>query len=156
MKSDVSYNASCLKNGSPTPGGPDPNPNNQNYCFANAITNTTSPSDSYVYYLPLGMALPSGSLPTCDSCLAQTMAVYAAAASNRSQPLNLDYVDSATLINEMCGPAFVSASIPNAGSSSAGGGKKSSAAASRAEGLDAAWLGLLVGGAAAAALITAF
>lgn len=149
---DVSYNASCLKN-APVPGGaPDPQQDNHNYCFANAVTNTTSPTDSYIYYIPLGIPLPSGSLPTCDACLANTMAVYAAAAANRSQPLNLDYVDSATRVNEMCGPSFVNASIPDAGSGSAGGGKKS--AASRARGGDGAaaarwmgWAGWLVGAA---------
>ena len=144
---DVSYNASCLKN-TPTP---DPHQNNQNYCFANAITNRSSPSDSYVYYLPLGIQLPSGSLPTCDSCLSRTMAVYASAASNKSQPLNLDYVDSATMINQMCGPAFVEASIPNAGSYSAGGKGKKSSASSRADGgaRKGRWTLLLVGAAAA-------
>ena len=147
---DVSYNASCLKN-TPTPGDPDPHQSNQNYCFANAITNKTSPSDSYVYYLPLGMRLPSGSLPTCDSCLLKTMDVYADAASNKSQPINLDYVDSATMINEMCGPNFVTANIPNAGSYSAGGSKKSTAV-SRAHGLWKGRLSLLVG---AAALVAA-
>ena len=151
---DVSYNASCLKN-TPTPG---PHQDNENYCFANAITNRSSPSDSYVYYLPLGIRLPSGSLPTCDACLSRTMAVYAGAASNKSQPLNLDYVDSATMINQMCGPAFVEASIPNAGSYSAGGkGKKSSSAVSRVYGGGARqgrWRLLLLVGAAASWLAT--
>ena len=138
---DVSYNASCLKDGQD--GG--------NYCFADAITNRSSPSDSYVYYLPLGLALPSGSLPTCDACLSRTMAVYAAAASNRSQPLNLDYVDSATMVNQMCGPAFVEATIPDAGAYSAGGKGKKSSAASRVDGpcTPPPLLLLLVGGAAA-------
>ena len=150
---DVSFNAACLKN-TPTPGDPDAQQDNEDFCFANAITNKTSPTDSYVYFLPLGIPLPAGSLPTCDSCLANTMAVYAAAASNKSQPLNLDYVDSATMVNRMCGPTFVNASIPNAGSSSGSGSKTS--AASRAKGLDAewtVWLGLLLG---AAALVAAW
>lgn len=145
---DVSYNASCLKN-TPTPGDPNGQQNNENYCFANAITNKTSPSDSYVYYLPVGLSLPSGSLPTCDSCLTRTMAVYADAASNRSQPLNLDYVDSATMINEMCGPTFVTATVPNAGTRSGGGGGGKTSAARARGSVDAAWWkkwsGLLVG-----------
>ena len=133
---DVSYNASCLKN-APAPGNPDPNQDNANYCFANAVTNTTSPTDSYIYYLPLGVPLPSGSLPTCDACLVNTMAVFANAASNRSQPLNLDYVDAANMVNVMCGPTFVNASIPDAGSGTGGGTKKSAAAST----LDARWVG---------------
>lgn len=141
---DVSYDASCLKN-TPSPGDPDAQQDNDNYCFANAVTNTSSPTDSYVYYLPMGIPLPSGSLPTCDSCLTNTMAVYANAAMNKSQPLNLDYVESATMVNEMCGPAFVNVSIPTARSSSGGGGKSS--AASRADAASKAWLGLLVGAA---------
>ncbi|KAL9075912.1 MAG: hypothetical protein Q9161_001306 [Pseudevernia consocians] len=147
---DVSYNGSCLKN-APIPDDPDARQDNDNYCFANAVTNTTSPTDSYIYYLPLGIPLPAGSLPTCDACLTATMAVYAAAASNKSQPLNLDYVDAATMVNEMCGPAFVNASIPNAASSSSSGGAGKKSAASRARGLDAAskgWVGVLVGAAA--------
>lgn len=72
------------------------------------------------------------------------MAVYANAASNRSQPLNLDYVDAANMVNVMCGPTFVNASIPDAGSGSAGGMKKSAAA----RGGGAGWMmGVLVGGA---------
>lgn len=31
--------------------------------FADAITNMSSPSDSYVYFLPLGLPLPGGSRP---------------------------------------------------------------------------------------------
>lgn len=155
---DVSYNASCLKDSPATPGSEpsdaqQDNNNNNNYCFANAVTNRSSPTDSYVYYLPLGITLPSGSLPTCNTCLANTMALYAAAASNKTQPLNLDYVQSATLVNEMCGPNFVNASIPSAHSSSSGGGNKSSAPSLRAaEGwllsallAAAATMGLVVG-----------
>lgn len=156
---DVSYNASCLKN-APVPGeAADAQQHNENYCFANAVTNASSPTDSYIYYLPLGVHLPSGSLPTCDACLANTMAVYADAASNRSQPLNMDYVESATQVNIMCGPSFVNASIPDAGSGSGGGGKKSSAAlGGRSPGAAAAavwkgWLGLLVGAAALLAVL---
>ena len=145
---DVSFTASCLKN-SPAPGDPDKQQDNDNYCFANAVTNVSSPTDSYVYYIPLGITLPSGSLPTCDACLTATMASFAAAAANRTQPLNLDYVASATMINEMCGPAFVNASIPTAGAGSGGGGKKN--AASRGRGAEAAWLGALLGAAALAA-----
>lgn len=146
---DVSYNASCLKK-SPAPGDPDAPQNSGNYCFANAVTNTTSPTDSYVYYIPLGITLPAGNLPTCDSCLTSTMAVYANAAADKSQPLSLDYAASAAMINDMCGPSFVNASIPAAGSSGSGG----KSAASRAGGVDAAWngwSGVLVG----AAVLTA-
>jgi hypothetical protein len=51
----VAYSASCLRD---TEGS---------YCFANAVTNTSSPTDSYPYYLPIGQPLPAGSRPTCNT-----------------------------------------------------------------------------------------
>ena len=93
------YQASCLKDG----GG--------NYCFANAITNTSSPTDSYVYYLPLGVNLPGGSRPTCSTCLQQTMGVFAETAGNLSQPISTDYVQAAMQIDSGCGPTFVNQSV---------------------------------------------
>ena len=48
--------------------------------------------------------------------------MFATAAGNKSQPLNLDYVDAATLVNQDCGPDFVNGTVPSAsgsGSSSA-------------------------------------
>jgi hypothetical protein len=51
----VAYSASCLRD---TEGS---------YCFANAVSNTSSPTDSYSYYLPVGQELPAGSRPTCNS-----------------------------------------------------------------------------------------
>ena len=82
------------------------------------------------------------------------MAIYATAASNKSQPLNLDYVDAANMVNEMCGPSFANASIPDAGSGTGGGTKTS--AASRSGSVDGAWkgwLGVLVGMAALVAVL---
>ena len=78
------------------------------------------------------------------------MAVFADAASNRSQPLNLDYVDAANMVNVMCGPTFVNASIPDAGSGTGGGTKKSAAST-----LDAKWVGWLGVGVGMASLIAA-
>lgn len=54
----VAYAASCLKDAKDTAGS---------YCFANAVTNTSSTTDSYPYYLPVGQELPAGSRPTCNS-----------------------------------------------------------------------------------------
>lgn len=117
---DVLYKASCIK---PQPSSEQ---DSGNYCFANAVTNLSSPTDSYVYYLPLGIPLPAGSLPTCDTCLKEVMDVFAAAASNKSQPLSRDYVNAAQQINQHCGPSFVNGTIPNVGAS--GNGQTSSAA----------------------------
>jgi len=95
------YTASCLKN-----------PTTSAYCFADAVTNASSPTDSYVYYLALNTSLPGGSQPTCNTCLQDTMAIFDAAAANRSQPVSSTYVAAAQQINVNCGPGFVNASLP--------------------------------------------
>ena len=64
--------------------------------------------------------MPASSLPTCSGCLKNTMDVFAAAASNKSQPLSLDYVNAAQQINQDCGPNFVNGTIQNVGSSGTG------------------------------------
>ncbi|RFU25299.1 hypothetical protein B7463_g11030, partial [Scytalidium lignicola] len=97
------YKASCLRN-----------PATSSYCFADAITNSTNPTDSYIYYLPLNSSLPGGSLPTCSSCLQNTMAVYDSAAADRSQPIASTYVGAAQMVDLNCGPTFVNASLPAA------------------------------------------
>ena len=103
------YQASCLKDSS------------GNYCFANAITNTSSPTDSYVYYLPLGMPLPGGARPTCSSCLQNTMTIFNEAASNLSQPVSPFYTGAAEQIDLGCGPSFVNTTVaPIIGSASSG------------------------------------
>lgn len=96
------YKAGCLKD------------KDQNYCYANAITNTASTSDSYVYYLPLGIPLPGASQPTCSKCLLQSMNIFQDAASNRSQPITSNYVDAAQMIDITCGPTFVNTTLPTA------------------------------------------
>ena len=95
-----SYHAGCLKD----PHG--------NYCFENAVTNASAPSSSYVYYLPLGVSLPGGTQPTCDSCLQNTMRTFATFATNSSQPLSTDYSAAAEQVDMICGPRFAeSASV---------------------------------------------
>ena len=76
--------------------------------------------------------MPASSLPTCNDCLKNTMAVFAAAASNKSQPLSLDYVNAAQQINLDCGPGFVNGTVPSVGSSGTG---TTSSAAARATGM---------------------
>lgn len=111
---DVLYHASCTKNLPPS------EQNNNNYCFANAVTNITSPTDSYIYYLPLGIPLPASSQPTCDQCLKDTMGIFSSVAGNKTQPLSLDYVNAAQLLNQNCGPNFVNGTIPSLGASGSG------------------------------------
>ncbi|MCJ1478506.1 hypothetical protein MMC13_007186 [Lambiella insularis] len=93
------YQAGCLKD------------SQGSYCFANAVTNASSPSDPFPYYLPLGFSLPGASRPTCSSCLQQTMNIFAAAASNLTQPVSLDYNNAAVQIDQVCGPTFVNSTV---------------------------------------------
>ncbi|KAI9890908.1 MAG: hypothetical protein M1814_003548 [Vezdaea aestivalis] len=93
------YQAGCLK--SPT----------GSYCFADAITNTSSPTDSYVYFLPLGVALPGGSRPTCNKCLAETMQIFQSSAGNATLPISNTYVEAAQQIQRFCGPTFVNSNV---------------------------------------------
>lgn len=109
------YHASCLK-AAPTKY----NNNTSNYCFANAVTNETAPTDSYIYYLPVGVSLPAGTMPSCDQCLKDTMGVIATSASNKTQPSSLTYVNAAQMINQQCGPNFVNATIPPPANSGSG------------------------------------
>ncbi|KAF2856909.1 hypothetical protein T440DRAFT_13228 [Plenodomus tracheiphilus IPT5] len=89
------YQASCLKD---TEG---------NYCFANAVSNTSSPTDSYAYYLPIGQEMPGGSRPTCNSCLQQAMGVFSHYANNVTQPVSKTYTSAAQQLSISCGSTFV-------------------------------------------------
>ncbi|KAF1991822.1 hypothetical protein K402DRAFT_416350 [Aulographum hederae CBS 113979] len=110
------YQAACLRD------------TNGQYCFADAITNTSSTSDAYPYYLPVGVDLPGGSRPTCNKCLKDTMIIFAGSASNATQPISQTYGNAAQQINIGCGPEFVNDNVMvNSGSSTvlgllAGGG----------------------------------
>jgi hypothetical protein len=75
--------------------------------YANAVTNTTATSDAYPFYLPLGMALPGGARPTCNSCLQDEMAIFSSFAGNRTQPISQTYNDAAAQIQIYCGTNFV-------------------------------------------------
>ncbi|KAL9123650.1 MAG: hypothetical protein Q9217_006937 [Psora testacea] len=111
---DIVYRAICLK---AQPSAQ--NNQSSDYCYTNAVTNMSSPTDSYVYYLPLGVDLPAGSMPTCSQCLKDTMDVFSATASNKTQPITLTYVNAAQMVNLQCGPNFVNQSIPGASGKSA-------------------------------------
>lgn len=76
------------------------------YCFANAVSNTSSPSDSYPYYLAIGQELPV-SRPTCNSCLQRVMGVFASYGNNATQPISKTYATAAQQISIACGASFV-------------------------------------------------
>ena len=104
---DPLYKAGCEKD------------DKDNYCFANAITNTSSPTDSYPYYLPLGIPLPGGSQPTCSKCLQTTMTIFNRAANTKNQqPLTSDYQAAAQMIDLSCGPNFANQTVTEAAGSS--------------------------------------
>lgn len=104
---DSLYHAGCL------------NDANGSYCYANAVTNTSAPTSSYIYYLPLGVQLPGGSRPACTTCLQDTMAIFAQSAGNLSSPLHEDYASAAEQVQMSCGPSFVQTSVQLSSSSSA-------------------------------------
>ncbi|CAA9965535.1 hypothetical protein P3342_011517 [Pyrenophora teres f. teres] len=83
-----------------------------NYCFANAVSNTSSPGDAYPYYLPIGQQLPGGSRPTCNSCLQQVMGVFAFYSTNATQPISKTYTSAAQQISIACGSKFVNVTAP--------------------------------------------
>jgi hypothetical protein len=105
----VLYSASCLRN-----------PSTSAYCFADAVTNSSSPTDPYVYYLPLNVSLPGGSQPTCSTCLQQTMAIFETASANKSQGIYSTYTSAAGQINSQCGPGFVNATVAQVSTGAAG------------------------------------
>lgn len=96
---DTLYHAGCLTDSDGA------------YCYANAVTNVSAPSSSYIYYLPLGVTLPGGSRPACTSCLQNTMAIFAQSAGNKTQPLSGGYGSAASVIQMTCGPTFVQTAV---------------------------------------------
>jgi len=97
------YGATCLKD-----------PETSMYCYANAVTNLTTPSNVYFYYLPLNVSLPGSSIPSCSWCLQKTMGIFQSAASNRKLPIANTYVTAAQQVDTICGPEFVNDTLPAA------------------------------------------
>ncbi|KAG6039912.1 hypothetical protein E4U41_001819 [Claviceps citrina] len=100
---NVMYSATCLQN-----------PAANSYCFADAVTNQTNPSNTYLYFMPYGLSLPGASKPTCNWCTQTTMAIYHSAAADRDRPVASKYEDAAQQVNTLCGPSFVNSSLPAA------------------------------------------
>ena len=131
------YQAGCLKLDS---DGVSKSGKTNDYCYTSSVNNTNQ-ADLSLYYLPVGVALPGNSRPTCSSCTQQTMSLFATAAQNLSTPLGEDYSAAAVQVNQGCGPTFVSSSVqPLAGT----GG--SSAASSTLTAAASTWLLTAVAG----------
>ncbi|KAI1001078.1 hypothetical protein K3495_g7121 [Podosphaera aphanis] len=103
---DIVNNATSSISNPSIPHNPD-----TSYCFANAITNVSNPTNSYIYYLPLNISLVDSAVPTCNTCLRSTMSVFQQATANPSNVLTRNYVKAAKQINVVCGPKFVNDSI---------------------------------------------
>ncbi|KAI1117072.1 hypothetical protein F5Y14DRAFT_448458 [Nemania sp. NC0429] len=99
---EVVYRATCLTNADADSSG---------YCFANAITNASTASNVYLYYLPFNSTLPSYAVPACGSCTQQTMQIYQAATSNRKAEISNTYQSAAEQINSNCGDNFVNTAL---------------------------------------------
>lgn len=97
------YNATCMKASEST---------HADWCFADAALNASASTSSYIYYLPLGVALPTNAAPACTPCLARTMAAYVPWAGNGTQPLSATYGPAVKAVNAQCGTNFVNAGVP--------------------------------------------
>jgi hypothetical protein len=101
MAYETLYTVSCLQD-----------PDTNGYCFANAVTNTSIPSDANLYFLPYNLNLPGSSSPTCNWCNQETMALFHAASADRDQLISNTYESAARQVNNICGPEFVNETLP--------------------------------------------
>ncbi|RMZ78078.1 hypothetical protein DV737_g4046, partial [Chaetothyriales sp. CBS 132003] len=95
------FKATCLKYGT----------DDDNYCYTDAVTNTSNPANVYPYYTAIGLSLPTTADPTCNTCLRQTMRIFADYALEAVQPLSQTYVAAADQVNQDCGAAFSDATV---------------------------------------------
>lgn len=107
---DTLYAASCLTS-----------PNTGNYCYADAVSNTSAPTSSYIYHLPLGLSLPGGTRPACTNCLKDTMSIFASAASSKTGEFRGNYAQAAQVVDLTCGPGFVEAGVALSAGTKVGG-----------------------------------
>ncbi|RYP70850.1 hypothetical protein DL771_005225 [Monosporascus sp. 5C6A] len=96
------YDATCLQ---------DRDTDTSAYCFANAVTNLTTSSNVYMYYLALNSTYPQRAEPSCNSCTRDTMAILQSDTSDRGSSIASTYEGAALRINEVCGPGFVNATL---------------------------------------------
>ena len=94
------YHAGCLKSNE-----------TDDYCFVDAATSLSNPAGQYIYYLPLGVDLPSGAKIGCTQCVKNTMAVFAQSAGGQNSALAANYLSAATEIDQTCGSDFVSTAV---------------------------------------------
>ncbi|KAI1488059.1 hypothetical protein F5X96DRAFT_108187 [Biscogniauxia mediterranea] len=107
---NVVYKATCLTD-----------PETSAFCYANAVTNSTTASNVFLYYLPYNSTLRDSAAPACDSCTSQTMGIYQAATSDRSSGIAYTYQSAAEHINSICGSGFVNETLAAAVEGSSAG-----------------------------------
>ena len=94
------YKATCLKDADTT-----------EYCFTEAVTNSSNSDDVYPYYTAIGLNLPAGGSPTCNSCLHQSMNIFAQYAVRKEQPLSSTYLGCADAVDGTCGAGFADTAV---------------------------------------------
>jgi hypothetical protein len=94
------YRATCLQD-----------QETMSYCFANAVTNLSSTSNVYLYYLPLNSTLPPTARPNCDWCTSSTMGIYQAATADRDSAISYTFEGAAAQVNGNCGSSFVNQTL---------------------------------------------
>jgi hypothetical protein len=77
------------------------------YCFADAVTNVAYQQDSYPYFLPLGISLPTEAKPSCSQCVKSVMETFASAASDHNQVISRTYLNAARQLDKSCGPGWI-------------------------------------------------
>ncbi|KAK7416396.1 hypothetical protein QQX98_005212 [Neonectria punicea] len=99
---EMMYQATCLQD-----------PDDDMYCYANAVTNLTTASNAYFYYLPYNLTLPGSTVPACSWCIQETMSIFHSASADRSQPISNTYEAAARQVNTICGIDFVNGTLPS-------------------------------------------
>jgi len=97
------------------------NPRDNTYCYLEALADS-SPDDLYFYSLPLGIALPNTTEPTCSECTKAVMSIYSQFATNGTLPVSHTYPPAQNKTSATCGDGYsVPVQIANSGLRTASG-----------------------------------
>ncbi|KAI8447780.1 hypothetical protein BY996DRAFT_4592501 [Phakopsora pachyrhizi] len=77
------------------------------YCYEKAVR-SNKPDDHYLYHLPSGTGLPSGTKPSCDQCNRDIMKIFSSAAEDPGLQLQSTFGSARTMTNSICGTGFAS------------------------------------------------
>ncbi|KAK3990543.1 hypothetical protein QBC44DRAFT_341676 [Cladorrhinum sp. PSN332] len=93
------YQAGCLRD-----------PESSAYCYAAAV-NRPNIDDTHKYFLAFNKSMPGSTVPSCNYCTQQTMALFQVATGDRRQSLVNTYPAAAKQVNVVCGPNFVNETL---------------------------------------------